>query len=202
MEEGIIKFKIERRKSYFSIGAPLYEDIDNARKKLRYYNLIGQYADLKLGYGNISKRLNEKEFLISGSQTGHLESLNGSFWSVIEDSDFDNNSVKCKGAIEPSSETLSHSAFYAFNMSINCVIHIHQKILWLELIKNGYPNTSPSAEYGSRILYKELIEIIKNNYKSDPIVIVMRGHEDGILFAGSSINLTLDKIMELYNKYI
>ncbi|MBP7553884.1 MAG: class II aldolase/adducin family protein [Spirochaetes bacterium] len=202
MEEGIIKFKIERRIKNFSIEASLYEDIDKARKILRDYNLIGVYADLKLGYGNISKKLNEKEFLISGSQTGHLESLNGSFWSVIEDSDFNNNSVKCKGGIEPSSETLSHSAFYTFNKSINCVIHIHQKIMWLELIKNGYMATSPNAEYGSRALYKELIELIKNNSKSDPIVIAMSGHEDGILVAGSSINITLDKTMELYNKYI
>ncbi|HNZ27068.1 MAG TPA: class II aldolase/adducin family protein [Spirochaetota bacterium] len=203
MEKGIIKFKIERCKGRFFIEPPLYEDVNEARSKLRYYNLIGQYGDLKLGYGNISKRLNGKEFIITGSQTGHLESLNGSFWSVIVDYDFDNNSVKFKGDIEPSSETLSHSAFYEFNSSINCVVHVHQKILWLELIRSGCLNTSQDAEYGSPVLYRELIDIIKNDdSKSDPIVIVMRGHEDGVLFAGSSINITLDKIIELYNMYI
>lgn len=201
MNDGVIKFNIRSWEKTTSLSDILYKEIECARKKLFELELIGEYHELKLGYGNISKRLDKNIFLITGSQTGCYPNLDGKFYTTITDWDFSNNSVVCQGPIEPSSESLTHAAFYSANHFINCVIHIHDKILWLNMIKNGFVSTPAKADYGSIELYNSIFSIIKDVNFNEPITIVMKGHEDGILFAGHNITETLDRVIEIHNHF-
>src|ERR1035437_5539616 len=62
-------------------------EINHWRNILFNYKLIGVYPN-GIGYGNISIRLNDKEFLISGTSTGHLETLTNQHYSIVTSYDF------------------------------------------------------------------------------------------------------------------
>jgi hypothetical protein len=73
-DEGVIKFKLTLKR------APAPEMIqvialEKWRALLFKLGLIGEYPIDKIGYGNLSSRLQKKSFIITGSQTGHLAHL-------------------------------------------------------------------------------------------------------------------------------
>ncbi|OHD28087.1 MAG: hypothetical protein A2086_00780 [Spirochaetes bacterium GWD1_27_9] len=202
MQEGVIKFKIENWIQTKPLTESFYKEIEDTRKILYKFNLIGVYKDLNLGFGNISKKLTGDEFVITGSQTGEYKDLNGSHYTVIKSVDFQTNSVVCEGPIKPSSESITHAAFYASNKKITSVIHIHSLKLWEKLIENNYLSTSEKAEYGSPELSKNIIEIAKNVDLDKPLIVVMKGHKEGIIGAGNNINQTLEELLRIYNLYL
>ena len=115
MFEGIIKFKIIEWNKTSSLDRPLWENIEKSRKKLYEIQLIGFDKKQKYGYGNISTRLENNTFIITGSQKGNISILSGNHYCIIKDVDFDNNAVKCIGPIMPSSESITHASCYYSN---------------------------------------------------------------------------------------
>jgi len=200
LNEGVIKFNISNRQKTPALDQKIWQDLEYNRNKLHKLKLIGFDEKLKLGYGNISMRYKENKFIITASQTGHLDNLNGNHYLIINDVNFRENSASCKGPALPSSETLTHAACYYYNKNINLVAHIHSKKIWEYLLSKDCLSTPKEAEYGSFLLYNEIIKIMKDNNIPDPAVIVMKGHEDGVIFAGSSITDTINKIIEVYNE--
>jgi len=198
LEEGVIKFNIkELKKEKLDIDI---SDIEKIREELFKLKLIGFNKEQNLGYGNISKRINEKEFIISGSQTGNLKNLKIMHYSLITGVDFKTNSVFCKGLIEPSSESLTHAAFYT-DKKYNAVIHIHNLKLWNHLIEDGYISTPEDAPYGSIKLWRSIFDILENNKYDNSLTIVMKGHKEGIVVASSSLDDAMDEILILCDKY-
>lgn len=202
MRDGIIKFNISNWERTKSFSKELWSDLSFNRKKLFNIGLIGFDNKLKLGFGNISKRLDNNSFIITGSQTGNIQYLEGRHFSVIQDIDLKLNSVKCKGHIKPSSESITHGVCYLYNNKINSVIHIHSSFLWNILIKNKKILSTPeSAGYGSTELSFSLKNIVENMKINEPEIIVMRGHEDGIIIIGGSLKNVTEKTISLYNSY-
>lgn len=200
MEDGVIKFNIKKwEEDRLNIDI---SDIERVRERLFNLKLIGHNKELNLGYGNISKRIKEKEFIISGSQTGHLEHLDKNHYTIITDVDFNTNSVICKGPIKPSSESLTHAAFYYNSNKYNGVIHIHNLKLWEKLIENNYISTPEDATYGSIKLWESIIDILNNNKSKDSIIIVMKGHIEGIIVGSILLDLAFKEILEIYNRWI
>ena len=113
MDEGYIKYSCIWIKS-----APISDKgligINIWRQKLFALGLIGSYED-DIGFGNISIRVrNSSQFIISGTQTGHIPFLKNYHYTLVTSFNIEKNSLTCQGPIKASSESLTHAAIYAW----------------------------------------------------------------------------------------
>jgi ribulose-5-phosphate 4-epimerase/fuculose-1-phosphate aldolase len=189
MDEGYIKYSSEWVKTDIEIPDNYLKKINFYRSKLIDAELIGKISNGP-GFGNISIRTLQNQFIITGSDTGGIETLTKSHLSKVYNVNIDKNTVWSKGITIASSESMSHYAIYKVKPEINSVIHIHSNKLWNEL-KNKYPVTNKKIAYGTPELALEIMDICNNN--SDNRIIVLGGHIDGILLFGKTID-------EAYNK--
>ncbi|MBU0936032.1 MAG: class II aldolase/adducin family protein [Spirochaetes bacterium] len=127
--DGVIKFRIAGRTELPELAELLWAELDLWRGRLWQLGLIGHNAELNVGFGNISLRLDHSSFVISGTQTGHKPSLGGQDYVIVEQCNFAANSVSCRGPCLPSSEALSHGALYR-QPAFNAVVHVHNRRLW------------------------------------------------------------------------
>jgi len=198
MTDGIIKYNFD-----FTQSAPLpkarWETIEKVRQRLYTLKLIGEKDGI--GYGNISQRAGKKEFVITGTQTGHLCKLNQNHYSLIEDFDDRRFFLKSSAAAKPSSEALTHATIYTLSDEIKAVIHIHSKKLWDFMLEKSYLKTE-KVPYGSI----EMIEEVKRIYAgTDPLkepLFVMHGHEEGIIAFGRTLEEAEQKLFEVVGAYL
>lgn len=203
--EGVIKYD----KSDFVKTDPLelneYLQLEEYRAKLHRTKLIGVY-DNGLGYGNISELKNYQsthlttspQFLITGTQTGHLAKLDGEHYTRVVDFSLENFKIKTVGPIEASSEALTHASVYQFNSKIKAIIHIHSKEIWKGMLQTHYPQTAESIPYGT----KEMAYAIKDCLSpSGEGLLVMAGHEDGVISYGPSLQRAAELIFEVFEKF-
>ncbi|MCP4150951.1 MAG: class II aldolase/adducin family protein, partial [bacterium] len=149
MDEGVIKYD----QSNFTQTPPLprheFTTVEKYRKTLNRLNLIAAY-DNGLGFGNISQRKDytdfhrtqRPQFIITGTQTGHLSDLTGEHYTRVVDFDISQFAVTAQGAVKASSETVTHAAIYLMNPYIKAVIQIHDEEIWKGMIKDQSPYTS------------------------------------------------------------
>ncbi len=183
MLDGVIKYHFEFQKSV-ALDKKLFIAIENVRERLFALGFIGEQDGV--GFGNISQRINQNSFVITGTQTGHLSNLNATHYALIEEYDDETFFLKSSGAIKPSSEALTHGTIYNLDKNIGAVIHIHAKKLWQFMLANEYLKTK-NVPYGT----SEMIAAVQSIYKTkEPLLnskFVMTGHEDGIVFFGKNI---------------
>jgi len=139
-----------------------------------------------IGFGNISQRHKNKQFIITGNSTGGIKNLKNKDYSLVSSWDFQKNYISCHGSKVASSESLSHAIIYDTLKNINSVIHIHDRVLW-EKLKHKYPTTPKSAKYGTVEMTKEIKKILKNKNNVQKRIIIMGGHKDGIIFFGENL---------------
>ena len=185
MDEGYIKFNADWENKSISIKNTLIEEMNHWREKCRDKNWIGVYDD-GIGFGNISLRLNKTNFLISGSATGGVKRLIKEHFAYVEDYNLEKNFLKCKGQILASSESLSHASIYDNNEDVLRIIHIHDFDLWNKW-KNILPTTRSTVSYGTPEMAFAL-QKCQDNIQSSHGVIVMDGHQEGIIAYGSTFN--------------
>ena len=197
MIDGIIKYSIEHQ----TAATPLfsgYEELEALRRRLFALGLIGEKDGI--GYGNLSMRTDRaKSFFITATQTGREQTLLREYYTHISDYDFSTFKVISEGAHKPSSEALSHEMIYEIDERITTVIHIHSLALWKFMKANDCLATT--AEYGTAKMVEEIAEL----YDSlDPVTnnaFVMKGHEEGIITFGRSVEeteLILYNIIQAY----
>lgn len=185
MDEGYIKFKAQWTKDQ-PLAWELLQDIIHWRNLLYQKKLIGVY-DNGIGYGNISQRWNDTEqFIISGSATGHLQTLNNKHFTLVTNVNIDQNTVWCKGPIIASSETMSHAIIYKECPEVNSVIHVHHTGLWRKLL-HKVPTTIASATYGSPEMAYAIIELLQTSNLRQTKLFVMEGHPEGIFAFGDNL---------------
>ncbi len=189
MEDGYIKFKIERIDKKIINDSDIKE-LNIFRKKLKDMNLVGM-KDNGVGFGNISIRY-KKGFIITASATGGIKELTSNDYSYVYKHNLNENKIFCKGLKNASSESLSHAVIYEKNKNINSVIHIHSKKLW-DKYYNKLPTTDPKASYGT----VEIAKDIKNKIEGDEGIIVMGGHEEGIISYSKNLSNAFKKIKKL-----
>lgn len=184
MLDGIIKYNFD-----FQRSSPLKEveflEIEMVRERLFALNLIG-VTDDGIGFGNISQRVNKDSFVITGTQTGHLENLEGKHYSLIEAYNDKEFYLKSSGAIKPSSEALTHGTIYNLSSDIGGVIHIHSKEIWNFMLKNDYLKTK-DVEYGTEEMIDEVNRIFSRINPLGNPKFVMAGHEDGVMVFGENL---------------
>lgn len=190
MTDGYIKFNIHLKKEK-KFDKKDIKELNKYRQKLKEMNLIG-IKENNVGFGNISQKF-KNGFIITASKTGGIKKLSIKDYSYVYDYDLNKNELFCKGYKNASSESLSHAAVYESNNKINSVIHIHSIDLWKKYY-NKLPTTSIDAKYGT----VEMAKQIKEKIKKESGVIIMGGHEEGIITYSPSIKTSFEKIKNLF----
>ena len=194
-KEGYIKFECSLAEKNFDFPEEDYTALETWRHLLYKQKLIGIYPD-GIGFGNISIRYKmTDQFIISASATGKFELLEKKQYSMVTEYNFDSNSLSCEGWSKASSESLSHAAVYESVRSVNGVIHIHNRPLW-DRIKNILPTTSETVPYGTPEMATEIRERIKEHKLTEGVV-VMGGHEEGIISFGRNLEAAGNQLLEL-----
>lgn len=188
--EGVIKFQLD-----FQEGPPppeeLLRELNAWREIFRQLGLLGQDPTRYDGYGfgNLSRRLpgqGKSAFLISGTQTGQLQKLLPSHYATVEQCNPAANQLRASGQIQPSSEALSHAALYQSNSEILWVMHLHSPDIFNHRTPLDLPCTDPSAAYGTPAMAAEIQHLANLRKQAGPGLMVMTGHQDGILAYGPS----------------
>ena len=194
-EEGYIKFNCKLSGSDFEFPDLVYEALEQWRGEMYNLGLIGMY-DNGIGFGNISHRAGDTDqFIISGSATGNFRHLERKHYALVTAYNFEENSLECSGNIKASSESLSHAAIYKQLNSVNAVIHIHSKLLW-DRYRFQLPTTVESVAYGTPEMAGEIRRVISEDSLKEG-VIVMAGHEEGIIAFGRNMDIVGERIMAL-----
>jgi len=195
-EEGSVKFDCHLEKEVIVIPQELFFPLNYWRKLLWDNKLIGVYPD-GIGYGNISVRLPGSDlFYISGTSTGSLPDLRQEHYSLVEQCDPEVNSIRCRGLIKASAESMSHSAIYLGNPEALAVVHIHNRELW-EKYRNSLPTTDDKIAYGTPEMAEEIGRIMKLPETLEKKVIVMGGHEEGLISFGKTVEEAAQDILSL-----
>ena len=184
-ETGVIKFNCNWIKAE-PLASDLLIDLNKWRNKMFDLGFIGVNEE-DIGYGNISIRLNKNEFIISGSATGKLPKLTNEHYTKVVEYDLEKNSLTAVGPILSSSESLTHAVIYEHETSVNAIIHIHNTEMWNRLL-NKIPATDKNVEYGTPAMAKEMIRLMDESDLRKQKVLVMAGHQDGIISFGKDLN--------------
>lgn len=170
-------------------------ELNKWREILYKQKLIGAYPD-GVGYGNLSVRLPDLSFLITGTATGNLNRLTEKHYTQVTGYDLLHNQITCKGPIMASSESLSHTIIYDALAEVNAVVHIHSKTLWKEII-DKVPTTSPEIEYGTPEMAIEIRRLIESTSLNEDKILAMAGHEDGLIAFGKDLAEASSKFLSL-----
>lgn len=189
-KEGVIKYQLDYQQT--APTKELLEELNVLRSLLFQMGMIGQDPKRYGGYGfgNLSMRMLQKPdcFIISGTQTGHLEELTPEHYTVVEQCDIAANKVVARGPVAPSSEALTHAMFYQLQPSVQCVLHVHAPEQWRYGLEHGYSSTAKSVAYGTVEMASEIENLYKQGRFDERKVLVMAGHEDGVISFGDSVD--------------
>jgi len=185
-DEGYIKFTCDcqedRPPSWHEVSA-----LNAWRERLFDLGLIGAYSD-GTGFGNVSVRCtNPTQFIVTASGVGGVRSLGRDQFTRVVGYDLKQNYVDCRGTSKPSSESLTHAAFYDASPSIQAVIHIHHLELWRSKLDN-LPTSSRDVLYGTPRMAEEIHRLLRDTDASHRQICIMGGHKEGIITFGSSIS--------------
>ena len=194
MDEGVIKYNCHWVKGKPVAGDRL-TNLMQKRDLMRSLGLIGVYEN-GIGFGNVSQRINDShQFIISGTQTAHLESLTPEYYTVVTDFNIEENSLTCCGPVKASSESLTHAAIYYYRPEIMGIIHIHNYQLWQELMFQ-VPTSRQDVPYGTPEMAKEIFRLFDEENLGVEKILVMAGHEEGVICFGEDLDEAADIVIK------
>lgn len=202
-QEGVIQFNL----SHHAGDAIHYAELADLifwHERMHALGLIGQDPSRYAGwaYGNMSHRLSNNEFLISGTQTGGLPHLTDAHYAHIEACDIAKNRVQSHGPIKPSSECMSHAAIYAASPDAMAVIHVHSPDIWQQHEVLGLASTPADVAYGTPEMAAATASALKHLPQPDCACIAMLGHEDGIICFAKNMAAAGQHLLALYERAI
>lgn len=207
IDDGIIKYD----RTNFSQCPPLesieYTELEYWRKKLYKLSLIGEYPEDKIGYGNVSMiydysnifKTQRPQFIITGTQTGKYQNLDGRYYTRVLDFSINDLKVKMEGPIEASSEVVTHAAIYQHNPLIRTVFHIHSPVMWKMMINEKFPYIDANITYGTVEMAHATQKCIADTTSG---IFCMHGHVDGIVAYGKTPEEAWNHIFTLYGRTI
>lgn len=198
-DEGVIKYQCFWEKAPAASDWNI-EALNKTREWLHIRKLIG-INKAGIGYGNISIRYEANRFLITGSSTGHLQTLGPEHYTLVTSFDHLKNHLFCTGPIQASSESMTHGMLYRADSTINAVIHIHNEAMWRHF-SGRIPTSDPSVPYGTPEMALEIERLFKKTDLPYRKAMVMGGHFEGIITFGKSLDEALDLCKTLYDEVI
>jgi ribulose-5-phosphate 4-epimerase/fuculose-1-phosphate aldolase len=115
--------------------------------------------------------------------------------------DFDRNRIRYEGSALPSSESLTHAAIYESDATAGAVMHCHDSKLWAAVL-NEAPTTSKAADYGSAEMANEIMQLFTRTDVESRKIVVMAGHEAGILTFGKDLEEAFAVLMRERKEFI
>ena len=196
IDEGTIKYRCDWQQRSVITPDDISE-LNRWRSQLYKLGLIGSY-DNGIGFGNISIRLgNTEQLIISGTQTGAIANLTASHYTKVTEFNWRANYVVCEGEIKASSETMTHAAIYTASQA-NAVVHVHHQQLW-ERSLDRLPTTNPNCAYGTPEMAEEIIRLCREPQTQQQKIIIMSGHESGVLTFGRDLNEANQILLHYYS---
>ncbi len=189
-QEGVIKYQLNHTQQPIS---SLYSlaDINAWRTIAVRLELIGQSPERyqNIGFGNISQRIDphSAQFIISGTQTGHIEQLSPEHYCLIVKAEPHQNRIQSRGLCNPSSESLTHASVYAQNHAIQAVIHAHSPEIWKHTIALELPHTMADIAYGTVDMAMAVEQLFQSGKLTQTSLFTMLGHEDGVIAFGRNM---------------
>jgi len=153
-----------------------------------------------LGFGNLSKRMEDGTILITASQTGYLDTLTPEHYARIADFDPGQNLVWSKGMNPPSSETMSHLAVYGSIPAVQFVFHAHCPEIWNAKEDLDLPVTDPAVECGTVEMFFEVRRLLRIRENGQRGILAMGGHTDGLLAWGGTADETGFHLLSLLTR--
>ncbi|MGB0647290.1 MAG: class II aldolase/adducin family protein [Bradymonadia bacterium] len=207
--EGVIQFKrLMRLRSWTPFDLKKQSrELNEWRFVLKQFGWLGQAPDRYdgLGFGNLSVRvgsrtseIGHRQFLISGSQTGHLPTLPDSHIAWISAYTVMQNEVTHATHALPSSETLTHAAIYDSNANMRACIHVHCPVIWNNCDRLNLPYVPKQVPYGTVEMARNILDLQRKISPLDPKPIVMKGHEDGVICGASSLEVAFLSLLNTF----
>ena len=81
---------------------------------------------------------------------------------------------------------MTHAAIYKSDATTGAIIHCHDSRLWAAVL-NEAPTTSKAAAYGTSKMANEMTQLFKRTDVQSRKIVVMAGHEAGILTFGKDL---------------
>jgi ribulose-5-phosphate 4-epimerase/fuculose-1-phosphate aldolase len=198
-KEGVVKYTVKHETARITLPAEMTEFLF-WRRRLHALGLIGADS-LGVGYGNLSIRLYASpSFLITGSQSSGLSEVDQRHFARVTVVDLDRNFLRSIGEHPPSSEALTHAALYQVNGSIRAVVHVHSGAIWATC-RNRLPTTRDDVLYGTPEMGYEMIRLHKSKALGRQGVVVMGGHQDGVIAFGPSLAEAAGEVLELTRQH-
>ncbi len=195
IDEGVTKYRCDWRRGP-ALPAPAVAELNQWRNRLHDAGLVGHYEAEQVGYGNVSVRaVGRGEFIISGTQTGHVRRTDERHFALVTDYDMKANQVSCEGPVPASSEALTHAAIYELDAAIRAIVHVHSAALWQQL-KDRLPTTDAAVPYGTPEMAREFQRLYAETDLRTARLAVMAGHAEGIVAFGRSIEGAARRVLE------
>ena len=217
--EGYVKFSQEFQ-SGPAPASDVIAPINEVRTRLFDLGLIGM-DEAGIGFGNVSvrasavkddgapatavsgttaSRADSPAFIVSGTATGNKRVLAAEDYATVTAFDIDGNRVVAQGRTRASSESLSHGAVYAAREDVHAVIHVHSTVLFEAMLRDGFPRSSPEAEYGTPEIAREIRRVVAAEEEPRGSL-VMGGHQDGVIAFAESVVRAETIVIELARRY-
>lgn len=192
-EKGYVQFTSDWRKTE-PPEHPIVDDLIHWRNRLYQLGLIGVYPD-GIGFGNLSGRIHQTDFFITGTGTGRVNTLTRDHFCTVTAFNIAANQVACSGPVPASSEAMSHAAVYVAEPTAAVVIHVHHLGMWQKLY-DRIPTTDPAAEAGTPAMGFAIARLLADGVSGE--VFVMGGHREGLMAFGETAEQAGTRILDLF----
>ncbi len=198
-DDGVVKYNCHFTLSAAPSGKEVQELLA-CRDALFALGMVGVYPD-GISFGNVSVRAaeNPSQFIVTGTQTGHKKNLDTKDLCTVTGYDVRRNTLSCEGPVAASSEALTHAMLYSLDEAIGAVIHVHSEPLWLRA-QNVLPSTPSDISYGTPRMAHEVARLYETTRLKEIRVLVMAGHEDGILSFGANLTEAKQALEDALNR--
>jgi len=195
--DGVIKYRSQRVAGTFALP-PEWEQLNTARTQLFDLGLIG-VTDQGVGYGNLSVRTQGDQFVITASATGAARQLSAQQYCLVESFSVAHNTVVCRGALDASSESMTHGAIYQVNPLVRCVVHGHSRVLFDALLQGQALRTAVEVPYGTPAMAQAVTHLVLEQ-AALPVLFVMAGHDEGVVAYGADVASTTRLMVETFQR--
>ncbi len=198
-QEGVIKYQLNHTQQPINLPFP-FAEINAWRTIVVRLDLIGQNPERydNIGFGNISQRVDahSDQFVVSGTQTGHIERLGPEHYCLIVNAEPHQNRLQSCGLCKPSSESLTHASVYAQDPTIQAVIHAHSPEIWKHTAVLGLAHTKADVPYGTVAMAMAVEQLFQSGELSQTPLFSMLGHEDGVVAFGKNMQEAASELIK------
>lgn len=201
--EGVIKYRATCRDARApDIEPAQLAELNRQRVRLMNAGMLGQdparYEGL--GFGNMSWRTGASTgFYITATQTGGVSELSAEHIAWVVACEVECNQLDYVGRQAPSSEALSHGAWYGLHADISAVVHVHAPQIWYHAAALGLVQTPATVPYGTPAMAKALQQAWRSDksHNAQTKTVVMAGHQDGVIVSAPSLAAACDTLLDL-----